>query len=300
MMKFKYITLLLVVFCFISSHNVLANEEDLVLKDQQGELFELSKIVGNKPVYLKFWATWCKPCIQQMPHFQHAYEQYGDTIDTIAINIDLNDDPAAVTAVKKRFNLTMPIMTDDTGKVAQHYQFIGTPFHVLLDKTGKVIFQGHEADKALDNTLRLLSHDGVVEKTRLLDEANKQTAIALNIPEQGLKAVLFTATWCDWYLADTRPEMANNCVAAQQQMNIFAKQGVDSEARISQLWTDQAAVTEYKEKFNVSHPLTIDYGNDLFINNEISKVPTLLVYKDGKIINRITDFTSSVNLQNTP
>ena len=299
-MKFNYTTLLLLVLCFISYQNVFASESNLVLKDQQGELFELKNIVGKKPVYLKFWATWCKPCMQQMPHFQHAYEQYGDTIDTIAINIDLNDDPGAVAAVKKRFNLTMPIMTDDTGKVAQHYQFIGTPFHVLLDKTGKVIFQGHEADKALDNTLRLLSHDGVVEQTRLLDETNKQLAIALDIPAQGFKAVLYTATWCDWYLADTRPNMAKNCVAAQKQMNSLAKQGIDSEARISQLWTDQAAVTEYKEKFNVIHPLTIDYGNDLFIDNEINKVPTLLIYKDGKIINRITNFSSPINLQNTP
>ena len=279
---------------------MFASESNLVLKDQQGELFELKNSVGKKPVYLKFWATWCKPCMQQMLHFQHAYEQYGDTIDTIAINIDLNDDPEAIAAVKNRFDLTMPIMTDHTGKVAQHYQFMGTPFHVLLDKTGKVIFQGHEADKALDNTLRLLSHDGLVEQAHLLDEAKKQRAIALDIPAQGLKAVLFTATWCDWYLADTRPEMANNCVAAQQQMNTLAKQGVDSEARISQLWTDQAAVTEYKEKFNVRHPLTIDHGNDLFIDNKISKVPTLLVYKDGKIVNRITDFSSPVNLQNTP
>ncbi len=298
-MKFKCITLALFICCFMSYQNVFASDHNLVLKNQQSESFELSKIVGKKPVYLKFWATWCKPCMEQMPHFQHAYEQYGDTIETIAINIDLNDDPDAVAAVKKRFNLTMPIMTDDTGKVAQHYQFIGTPFHVLLDKTGKVIFQGHEADKALDNTLRLLSHDGVVEKTHLLDETHQQRAVALDIPTQGVKAVLFTATWCDWYLADTRPDMAKNCVAAQEQMNTLTKQGLDVEARISQLWTDQAAVTEYQSKFTVTHPLTIDYGNGLFINNKINKVPTLLVYKDGKIINRITDFSSPVNLQNT-
>ena len=295
-MKFNYITLLLLVFCFISYQQVQASEEGLVLKNQQGELFELDNIVGKKPVYLKFWATWCKPCMQQMPHFQHAYEQYGDTIDTIAINIDLNDDPDAVAAVEKRFNLTMPIMTDHTGKVAQHYQFIGTPFHVLLDKTGQVIFEGHKADKALDNTLRLLSHDGVVPQAHLLDETTKQAAIALDIPTKGLKAVLFTATWCDWYLADTRPLMAKNCVAAQQQMNTFAQQGLDIEARISQLWTDQASVAEYQKKFNVSHPLIIDHGNDLFIDNKISKVPTLLIYKDGKLINRITDFSTPVKL----
>ncbi|MBB1479341.1 redoxin domain-containing protein [Pseudoalteromonas sp. SG41-2] len=297
MMKSKYIKLLWVFLYFSSSQHLLANESNLVLKNQQGELFELNKIVGKKPVYLKFWATWCKPCMEQMPHFQQAYEQYGDTIDTIAINIDLNDDPTAVAAVKKQFNLTMPIMSDHTAKVAQHYQFIGTPFHVLLDKTGKVIFQGHEADKALDNTLRLLSHDGMVAKAHLLDEGNKQAATALVIPEHGLKAILYTATWCDWYLADTRPKMATNCAAAQKQINLLTNQGIDTEARVSQLWTDQAAVDEYIEKFKVIHPVYIDHGNDLFIDNKISSVPTLVIYKNGLMVNRISDFSSPVNLQ---
>ena len=296
-MKSKYIKLLWVFLYFSSSQHLLANESNLVLKNQQGERFELNKIVGKKPVYLKFWATWCKPCMEQIPHFQQAYEQYGDTIDTIAINIALNDDPTAVAAVKKQFNLTMPIMSDHTAKVAQHYQFIGTPFHVLLDKTGKVIFQGHEADKALDNTQRLLSHDGVVAKPRLLDEGNKQAATALVIPEFGLKAILYTATWCDWYLADTRPKMATNCAAAQKQINRLTNQGIDTEARVSQLWTDQAAVDEYIEKFKVIHPVYIDHGNDLFIDNKISSVPTLVIYKNGHMVNRISDFSSPVNLQ---
>lgn len=288
---------IMVTFALALSISLQAKETDLTLKTTQGELFELSEVVGKGPVYLKFWATWCKPCMEQMPHFQHAYEQYGDKIKFIAINIDLNDSAKAVAAVKKRFGLGMPIMTDHTAKVAQHYEFIGTPFHVLIDKSGKVIFQGHDADEALDKTLRLLSHDGTVTETRLLDESNKLTSPALVIPEQGTKAVFYTATWCDWYLADTRPAMAKTCIAAQKKMNMLFKQGLDVEARISQLWTDQAAVDEYAEKFNVTHPLYIDYGNDLFISNEVRNVPSLLLYKDGKLVKRITDFSSPINIQ---
>ncbi|KPH95922.1 hypothetical protein AMS58_04405 [Pseudoalteromonas porphyrae] len=294
-MKCIYVTALWLFLC-LGSATTQANESSLTLKNQQGELFELNQIIGKKPVYLKFWATWCKPCMEQMPHFQHAYEQYGESVDTIAINIDLNDDPSAVEAVKKRFNLTMPIMTDDTAKVAKNYEFRGTPFHVLLDKTGRVIFQGHDADKALDNTLRLLSHDGVVEKPRLLDKETQKVALTLTIPDKGLKAVLYTATWCDWYLADTRPKMAKNCIAAQEQINALTAQGIDTEARVSQLWTDEAAVAEYVEKFKVLHPLYIDHGNDLFISNEVSQVPTLLLYKDAKVIQRVTDFSSPINM----
>ncbi|MGB6355099.1 MAG: redoxin domain-containing protein, partial [Steroidobacteraceae bacterium] len=45
----------------------------LVLKTIDGETIDLGSLYGKKAVYLKFWATWCVPCRQQMPHFQHAY-----------------------------------------------------------------------------------------------------------------------------------------------------------------------------------------------------------------------------------
>lgn len=296
-MNNKVISFLVVLILQLMSYQALASEQPLFLTTESGRLLNLSTYKPKQPVYLKFWATWCKPCMEQMPHFQNAYTKYGKKITFIAINIDLNDDTAAVKKVKQRFNLSMAMMTDHTGKVAKHYEFIGTPFHVLLDKTGKVIFQGHEADKALDNTLKLLSHDGVVSQSQLLDKQDNPVTSALVIPPHGNKAVLFTATWCDWYLADTRPEMAENCISAQQQVNKLAKQGVNIEAVISQLWTDEAAVSEYKGKFNITHPLTIDYGNDLFINNQVSKVPTLLLYKDGEIVKRFTDFSQQINFQ---
>ncbi|MDN3379854.1 MULTISPECIES: redoxin family protein [unclassified Pseudoalteromonas] len=296
-MNNKVISFMVVVILQLMSYQALASEQPLFLTTESGKLLNLSAYQPKQPMYLKFWATWCKPCMEQMPHFQNAYTKFGKKITFIAVNIDLNDDTAAIKKVKQRFNLSMAMMTDHTGKVAKYYEFIGTPFHVLLDKTGKVIFQGRKADTALDNTLKLLSHDGVVSQSKLIDKKDNPVTSPLLIPPKGNKAVLFTATWCDWYLADTRPEMAKNCISAQQQVNKLAKQGIDTEAVISQLWTDQAAGTEYKEKFNVVHPLTIDYGNDLFIDNEVNTVPTLLIYKDGKIINRITDFSSPINMQ---
>ena len=45
----------------------------------------------KKLVYLKFWATWCQPCREQMPHLQETYESFGDDIEVIAVNIDIND-----------------------------------------------------------------------------------------------------------------------------------------------------------------------------------------------------------------
>ncbi len=271
------------------SQRISANTDTLILENEAGQIVKFESFLGKKPVYLKFWATWCKPCMEQMPHFQHAYEQYGDKIQFVAINIDLNDDAHSVAKVKERFSLSMPLFTDLTAQVAKHYEFMGTPFHVLIDSDEKVIFQGHEADKALDNTLRLLSHNGKVEKARLLGEKQSE-ATPLVIPNRGKKVVLFTATWCDWYLADTRPAMAKQCVLAQQHVNKLAEQGIDVEVKVSQLWTDQTAVREYVDKFSATMPVSIDYGNDLFIKNDINSVPNLLIYSDGKLVSKQAKF----------
>ena len=271
------------------SQRISANTDTLILENEAGQIVKFENFLGKKPVYLKFWATWCKPCMEQMPHFQHAYEQYGDKIQFVAINIDLNDDAHSVAKVKERFSLSMPLFTDLTAQVAKHYEFMGTPFHVLIDSDEKVIFQGHEADKALDNTLRLLSHNGKVEKARLLGEKQSE-ATPLVIPNKGKKVVLFTATWCDWYLADTRPAMAKQCVLAQRHVNKLAEQGIDVEVKVSQLWTDQIAVREYVDKFSATMPVSIDYGNDLFIKNDINSVPNLLIYSDGKLVSKQAKF----------
>lgn len=271
------------------SQRISANTDTLILENEAGQIVKFESFLGKKPVYLKFWATWCKPCMEQMPHFQHAYEQYGDKIQFVAINIDLNDDAHSVAKVKERFSLSMPLFTDLTAQVAKHYEFMGTPFHVLIDSDEKVIFQGHEADKALDNTLRLLSNNGKVEKARLLGEKQSE-ATPLVIPNKGKKVVLFTATWCDWYLADTRPAMAKQCVLAQQHVNKLAEQGIDVEVKVSQLWTDQTAVREYVDKFSATMPVSIDYGNDLFIKNDINSVPNLLIYSDGKLVSKQAKF----------
>lgn len=57
-----------------------------------GEVVTLKQYQGKKPVYLKFWATWCKPCRKQMPHFEQITQQYGDNLQVIAINLGINDD----------------------------------------------------------------------------------------------------------------------------------------------------------------------------------------------------------------
>jgi thiol-disulfide isomerase/thioredoxin len=51
-----------------------------------GETIDLGRLYGKQAVYLKFWATWCVPCREQMPHFERTYETAGTDLAVIAVN----------------------------------------------------------------------------------------------------------------------------------------------------------------------------------------------------------------------
>ena len=78
-----------------------------VISEHEQKLIDLGKLYGKKVVYLKFWATWCVPCRQQMPHFEHAYETAGTDMAVIAIDVGFNDSIEAIKAYSfvKTFSL---------------------------------------------------------------------------------------------------------------------------------------------------------------------------------------------------
>src|ERR1043165_8702648 len=63
----------------------------MVVKTIDGQQIDLGSLYGKKAVYLKFWATWCVPCREQMPHFERTFEAAGPDLAVIAINVGFND-----------------------------------------------------------------------------------------------------------------------------------------------------------------------------------------------------------------
>ena len=57
------------------------------MEDSQGNTVQLSDFLGDKPVFLNFWASTCSPCKQEMPDIQALYEQYGDQIHFVLVNV---------------------------------------------------------------------------------------------------------------------------------------------------------------------------------------------------------------------
>lgn len=258
-----------------------------------GQTLTLGQYKGNKPVYLKFWATWCQTCLKQMPHLQHAHEKYGDRVQIIAINLGVNDDLQSVKSTKKKFGLTMPITIDESGELAKAFNFIGTPYHVLLDAQGNVAYAGYEEAKQLDKYIKSLAAGKAVTTEKPKPEAGAVTPVNLDGMAEKPTALFFVATWCDWYLKDSRPDVSQNCVAAQRQMNTLYEQfpQINWVGVASRLWTGAPELAEYKKKFDVRHPLTIDSTNGVTFEYGVKNYPTLILLNKGKEVFRTQHLT---------
>src|ERR1700754_4956066 len=92
----------------------------MVVKTIDGQKIDLGSLYGKKAVYLKFWATWCVPCREQMPHFERTFEAAGPDLAVIAINAGFNDSLAQVQTYRARMGIKMPIVIDD-GKLAEAF-----------------------------------------------------------------------------------------------------------------------------------------------------------------------------------
>jgi thiol-disulfide isomerase/thioredoxin len=257
--------------------------------------FTLSSLDQNKPTYVKFWASWCKPCMEQMPHFETLYQEYGDKVNFVAVNININEKRQDISKVQQRFGLTMPIYLDQQGQLALAMGLVGTPYSVLLNPQGEKLYGSHESDAALDGFIsRLAQGQQLPAETASADlNADAQQKLLAGY-QKGEQLVFFSATWCDWYLAESRPDMAKQCKDAQSGLNQLAALLPEKNWRgvVNHLWTDDKALVEFNTLYQMKVLFQIDSYGVLFQHFNVRTIPVLLKLKDGKKVAEITDFSN--------
>ena len=109
---------------------------EIVLKDLQGQEVKLSDLRG-KVVLLNFWATWCKPCKEEMPAMQASYDKLRDQgFVVLAVN-ELEDTDKVIEHIRTHGHTFLVVMDHDN-RVANRYGVVGLPASFLIDRQGIV------------------------------------------------------------------------------------------------------------------------------------------------------------------
>lgn len=127
------------------------------LQDLNGKNVSLSDFKG-KVVILDFWATWCAPCVQEIPHFIELYNQYKDKgFAMVGISLD-QADISVVKSFVQKLKVNYPIMMGD-GKVDKAYgEILSIPTTFVIDPAGNIRqkYIGYHDKAVFENDIKIL------------------------------------------------------------------------------------------------------------------------------------------------
>lgn len=115
---------------------------DFTLPTIEGNMVSLSSFKGKK-VILNFWATWCPPCRDEIPHMVKLYEKYKDD-DYVIVAVNMTSTESDIDVVKTFVNdhdMTFPILLDEKGELVALYEMIGYPTSFFLDTDGVIRYR---------------------------------------------------------------------------------------------------------------------------------------------------------------
>ena len=122
LMIFSGLALLLLSPAALAENASTEKASDFTLGSLEGGNVSLSDYLGEKVILVNFWATWCAPCLKEMPKLNELQEELGPRgLQVISISVDEAKDEAKVKALVRRLKYTPVVLLDTETRVVSTY-----------------------------------------------------------------------------------------------------------------------------------------------------------------------------------
>ncbi|MCH5684659.1 TlpA family protein disulfide reductase [Niabella sp. W65] len=155
-----YVLIIMTGFCFAACNNNNKNEKaeqpvlnaiaeeattslpeqtsnDVLFKDKDGKTVSLKSLKG-KVVFINFWATWCPPCIHEMPSINKLKQSFKGKNDIVFLMVDVDNKIEKSTAFMQKNKYDLPVYVP-AGDIPPDYLGGSIPTTIILDKSGNMI-----------------------------------------------------------------------------------------------------------------------------------------------------------------
>mgnify|MGYP001163465652 CR=1 FL=1 len=138
------------------------NYEDVTQKTYN-QLFSSLDLSNNKTYVINFWATWCSPCVRELPSLNNLNNIFLENDDFVLIAINIGQDKAVVRKfIDEKTRVDFIVLLDEKMELSNwNVQAIPTTF--LVDKNGKVLYKA-EGEKAWDDPKFITFFNSFIEK----------------------------------------------------------------------------------------------------------------------------------------
>jgi thiol-disulfide isomerase/thioredoxin len=139
------ITLFAVALAIAGMATVLATADKSMVGQQLPPLkldyISAKPALTGKPMVLEFWATWCPPCRQSIPHLNAIYTKYKAQ-GLVIVGVTTENKKVVTDFLQKTPMSYFPAL-DAGGELNRSFAITGIPHAVLVNKSGKIIWEGH-------------------------------------------------------------------------------------------------------------------------------------------------------------
>jgi peroxiredoxin len=128
---------------FFLSISLIAQQKapNFKLENLNGDYIELKSLLGEGPLLISFWATWCKPCVEELAEYKKLYTEYKSKgFKMLAISTDDEKSIAKVKPFVRSKNYSFPVLLDTNSDIARKFYVQTVPYTILLNKEGIIVY----------------------------------------------------------------------------------------------------------------------------------------------------------------